>query len=200
MVRATPLQTTSQLGSNVVVLSDSSLLSGDTFSTGSFPVPGLGFDFAHLAALNGNFRASAMISAGTPQHVTQFVPFAFPFFSSPPQVIVVQQPPVVIVQQPAVSDEAPEEPRKPARRSRRVEPREEAEPAPPPEPPREVGEFILVRRDGSVVLAVAFSTEGERLTYITREGVRRSLPLAELDIETTRQMNEARGTTLRLPA
>lgn len=68
------------------------------------------------------------------------------------------------------------------------------------EPLRDVGEFVLVRRDGRLLFAVAFSAEGDQLIYITREGVRRSLPLAELDIEATRRMNEERGTTLRLPA
>ncbi len=71
--------------------------------------------------------------------------------------------------------------------------------AAPETPVKDVGEFILVRRDGQVVLAVAFTTSGDRLTYITREGLRQSFPLADLDDEATRQMNDANGTTLNLP-
>ena len=63
----------------------------------------------------------------------------------------------------------------------------------------DVGEFILVRNDGQVVLATAFTFSGDRLTYITREGLRRSFPVAELDKQATRQMNEASGTSVSLP-
>jgi len=67
--------------------------------------------------------------------------------------------------------------------------------APQPDP----GEFILVRKDGRVVLASAFTLTGDQLIYITREGLRRSFPVAELDKDTTRKMNDAYGTTLVLP-
>ena len=63
----------------------------------------------------------------------------------------------------------------------------------------DAGEFILVRRDGQVAMAVAFTTTGNRLTYISREGTRRSFSLSELDRDATLQMNEANGTTLTLP-
>jgi len=70
----------------------------------------------------------------------------------------------------------------------------------PVAPLPDVGEFILVRKDGQVVLASAFTFSGDRLTYITREGLRRSFPVAELDKDATRQMNEASGTTVVLPS
>ncbi len=71
-----------------------------------------------------------------------------------------------------------------------------AEPQPPPP---EVGQFVLVRLDGKVVFAVAFTTVNGRLTYVTREGLRRSFPVSELDKEATRQMNDANGTSISLP-
>lgn len=71
-----------------------------------------------------------------------------------------------------------------------------AEPQPPPP---EVGQFVLVRLDGQVLFAVAFTTVNSRLTYVTREGLRRSFPVAELDKDATRQMNEANGTSISLP-
>jgi len=73
-------------------------------------------------------------------------------------------------------------------------------PPAPAAPLPDVGEFILVRTDGQVVLASAFTFSGDRLTYITREGLRRSFPAAELDKQATRQMNEASGTTVVLPS
>jgi len=64
----------------------------------------------------------------------------------------------------------------------------------------DAGQFILVRKDGRVVFAAAFTISGDHLTYITPEGARRSIPIIELDKETTRSMNEACGTTLILPS
>lgn len=75
-------------------------------------------------------------------------------------------------------------------------------PAPPTEapiPPPELGQLILVRRDGQVVMAVAFTTSGGRLTYITKDGLRRSFPVTELDADATRQMNSVNGTSVALP-
>jgi len=64
----------------------------------------------------------------------------------------------------------------------------------------DVGEFFLVRKDGQVVLASAFTFSRDRVIYITREGLRRSFPVDELDKDATRQKNEASGTTVVLPS
>jgi hypothetical protein len=69
----------------------------------------------------------------------------------------------------------------------------------PTAPIPELGQLILVRHDGQVLLAVAFTTAGGRLTYITQDGLRRSFPVAELDRDATRQMNDVNGTTVALP-
>jgi len=71
--------------------------------------------------------------------------------------------------------------------------------AAPEAPGPDIGQFILVRKDGQVVLAAAFTISGDRLTYITREGARRSFLVAGLDKKTTRQTNDANGTTVALP-
>ena len=138
----------------------------------------------------GQLALARAIRLETPV-VSNTFPF-FPFSQGSSPVIIVQQPPVVIMQQPA-----PEEFRERVERVRQVEP--EARAVPPPEPLREVPEYVLVRRDGAILSAVAYSTEGDRLIYITKDGFRKSVALAELDIERTRRMNEERGTTLRLP-
>ncbi|SRR5712692_717028 len=183
------------------LLSDAASLSLTALSTGTFPVPGLGFDYAHLAAVTRNLRVSDISVLSTAQRLalarslTPVVPFGGAFIPTPAQVIVVQQPPVVVVQQSAM----PEDELEPVARTRPAQPRETVEPARAPEPLHDAGEFVLVRRDGRLVFAVAFFAESDQLTYITREGVRRALPLAELDIETTRRMNEERGTTIHLP-
>ena len=71
--------------------------------------------------------------------------------------------------------------------------------APPssPAPVPDVGEFILVRRDGKILFASVYSVVGTELRYVTPEGIRRTLPVTELDAEATRAMNEARGSTVQ---
>src|SRR5581483_8903513 len=66
-------------------------------------------------------------------------------------------------------------------------------------PPPELGQLILVRRDGQIVMAVAFTVRNGQLTYVTNEGTRRSFPVSELAKDTTRQMNEANGTFVSIP-
>jgi hypothetical protein len=160
-------------------------------------VPGLGFDYAHLAAVSGNFRFNPPgFGRGSHHHGTFISPVFFggyPYSSNypdyqqepqQPQIIVIQQPaPAVTVQQaaPAAAETYTDT----------------AAPAPPPAPVREVGELILVRRDGRVLFASVFSVTGGQVEYVTPEGIRRTLPLAELDTVATQEMNEARGTTLQ---
>jgi hypothetical protein len=158
-------------------------------------VPGLGFDYAHLAAVSGNFRFNPPgFGRGSHHHrdfVTPVFFGGFPYYSDypdyqqeqqqQPQIIVIQQPaPAVTVQQAA-----------PAAAETYTDTA-----APAPAPVREVGELILVRRDGRVLFASVFSVTGTQVQYVTPEGIRHTLPLAELDTVATQEMNEARGTTL----
>ena len=173
---------------------------GDFAGFESEDVPGLGFDFPHLAAIsgalqNGSFRfGHHEHNGGGP-----FVPIWFggyPFYyddssyeQAPQQAE--PQPQIIVIQQPApaqpVADSAGEA--------------ENAAVAPSPqtsETVRDVGEFILVRRDGRIVFASMFSVVGEQLLYITPEGLRHTIPVAELDADATQQMNEAPGTIVQL--
>lgn len=179
-------------GSSISVRHTSNLNDTSNLQT-AFPVPGFGFDFVHLAAVNpGAFNVSVLRSS----QFVPFIPVALPFFSQPAQIIIVQQPPVVIVQTPPAVQESVEWPP----RARAVQREEVREPERVPDPPRELEEIILIRRDGTLLFAVAFSTTGGQLTYVTREGLRRSLPLSEIDVDTTRRWNEERGTSLHLPS
>jgi hypothetical protein len=175
---------------------------GDSVQTllnGNVGVPGLGFDFTHHAAVNRNLDTMALIDPLT-QHrlalarqIRRETPraVAFPVFSQVTQVVVMQQPPVIIFQPPA------EPPAEPLERIRYVE--REPVPAVPPPPVRELENLVFVLRDGTTRLARAFMTNGQRIVYITPEGIRRTLSLAELDPEATLEANEERGTTLHIP-
>jgi hypothetical protein len=164
-------------------------------------VPGLGFDFPHLAAINRGFNDQAgFVNAFGNGFFNNsgFIPFFGSFPGSYPPYEEVspdyyaegaQQPQYVMVRpqlQPMTPPAAEPAPRA-------------VEPQTPAPPPPELGQLILVRRDGQVLLAVAFTTNRGQLTYITRDGTRRSFPVSELDKDATRQMNEANGTSVSLP-
>jgi hypothetical protein len=169
-------------------------------------VPGLGFDFPHLAAISGGLHGDSFFRPGHHGHHGEgsFIPIFFggyPYYSDdagydqpeqqteqPPQ----PQPQIIVIQQPvpaqqiadsasnAESDSAPEVAAQTAL------------------PARDVGDFILVRRDGRILFASIFSVVGAQLLYVTPEGIRHSILVSDLDAEATQQMNEARGTTVQI--
>jgi hypothetical protein len=181
-----------------------------TLLDGNLPVPGLGFDYAHFAAVNRNLETRALIDPVTQQRlalarqIRRETPAGtvIPFFPMAPQVVVVQSPPPVIVLQQGEADAG----ERPSVRAERVStvPRESEASAEPPvaravEPHRVLEEYVLVRKDGREVFAVAFSARDGRIIYITTGGQRRSVALAELDCEATTLRNEERGADVRLP-
>ena len=167
-------------------------------------VPGLGFDYVHLAAVSGNFRGNPSLAFGRGgrHHRSVITPVLFggyPYYSDfadnqdyqeeqpqqpQPLVIVISQPaPAAAIQQPAAPPQEMST--------------DSAQATPSAAPVREVGEFILVRRDGRILFASVFSVNGTQVQYVTPEGIRHTLPLSELDTGATQEMNEARGTSLQ---
>ena len=155
-------------------------------------VPGLGFDFPHLAAISRPIRRFGRRGGSFPFLTPIFFdaqPLYYPYDTGTPDYYAegAQEPQFVI---------PPPQPQPMAQPPAETTPRAPQVPAPPPP---ELGQLILVRRDGEVLLAVAFTANHGQLTYITREGTRRSFPVSELDKDTTRQMNDANGTSVSLP-
>ena len=160
-------------------------------------VPGLGFDYPHLAAISGNRH----------RHGSRFdgeFPFGSGGFLFGPSVIVEEVPaaesqPTVVEDQ--VADDAPEVQRPPrrARASREVsDPQPESTVASAPQPDPE--QFVFVRRDGGLVFAVAYSWDNGTLRYVTPEGLRRTMGRDALDLNATQQFNEQRGLNFHVPA
>jgi hypothetical protein len=193
--------------------SDSTGNSASINALGFFPASGLGFpspgfSFEHQAALNQNLALKAAIDPAT-QHRLAFerkmrasstATSRISFFSTT-QVIIVPQPPVVILNEPesAPRDEELTLAAGPGVTRRRHEPEPVESPgellAPQPAAPplTELNEIVLVRRDGKLVFVVAYSRQGERLVYVMRDGLRRSMLTSEIDAEATRLINEERG-------
>jgi hypothetical protein len=175
-------------------------LSFDSFSG----VPGLGFDFPHLAAISGSLR-------NNPQHFEHdgrrgqgsFVPIFFggyPYYDDlgadqqDPQAVqpAQPQPQIIVIQQPVPAQQAADSGSDTGNVSAPTSESEAAASIP------DVGDFILVRRDGRILFASVFSVVGEQLQYVTPEGIRHTLAMADLDSDATQQMNEARGTTVQI--
>lgn len=63
-----------------------------------------------------------------------------------------------------------------------------------------LAQFVFVQRDGSKLYAVAYSFVNDKLQYVTKEGIRRTIPLDSLDFDATQKINEDLGNTINLPA
>jgi hypothetical protein len=171
-------------------------------------VPGLGFDFPHLAAISGGQANNHFAHFGHTGRRGQgsFVPILFggyPFYyddlgyEQPEQQVVPQpqpqpQPQIIVIQQPVPAQQSADSGSDTGNLPASVS-------APQADAPiRDVGDFILVRRDGRILFASVFSVDGTQLQYVTPEGIRRALALSDLDAGATQQMNEARGTTVQI--
>jgi len=173
------------------------------------PVPGLGFDYHHLSVVNQDLLVKAVIDPVTQLKVAEArrllrgTPFAGPGFflwdggvyypisdestapEAPPtdqtsQQQMQEQPELVVVQAPN------------AQQTQSIGGSSAEEQLP------DVGQFILVLRSGSKLQAVAFTHVNDRIVYITIDGNKRSIAVADLNPEATIKLNEERGTPLQL--
>jgi hypothetical protein len=165
---------------NVPALAGNNLYLGN-FLNSNNNVPGLGFDYPHLAAINpgpARFRQAPYIGYGG-----AFYSAPLGFYDSEPA--------------PADDAVAPTASQPQAI----VEPEETQEPAPeddnPSAPLPDVGNFILITKDGTQITAGAFYHQGLDVIYITPSGARRSVPFSDLDMDATVLINQERGTDLQ---
>jgi hypothetical protein len=170
-------------------------------------VPGLGFDYPHLAAISGNFPFNPPVE-GVERGAHDFVaPIFFGGNSYFPGLIdsagnqqVQQQPQIIVIQQPApVAVAQPTSPVPQASVNSAVPSTTPPSTSlPPAAPVRDVGEFIFVRHDGRVLFASVFYVSGGQLHYVTPEGARHTVSVSELDSNATHQMNDALGSTVQI--
>ena len=160
----------------------------DNFA-GGYPVPGLGFDYAHFFAVHPNWGRfhpvdGVLLSWGGGGGFYMPVPY---YTESTPEeeeeqaVSNPQQPvsnPQIVAEEPA----APPRTRSGSYLS--------AEPVP---------EFVFVKHDGSTFSAVAYSWTKDKLQYVTKDGLRRSTGIDTIDLPATERMNEERGNSVNFP-
>ena len=165
-------------------------------------VPGLGFDYPHLAAvspkggqLGRNFR------------FRQTVPFGFGGFLISTPEIYVDNPQAVAEAQETAAEQGDadaqaqfEAAQMQAYRAGQQSVAQQAPPPPAPEPAADPASYVFVMRDGAVVFAVAYSWDNGTLRYVTPEGQRKSVAADSLDMDATTQFNESRGLSFRVGA
>ncbi len=180
--------------------SNRAVLSEDT-------VPGLGFDYAHVAAVHpggslgqghGRGRNSGYFAAYFPFYGGSG--YYLPLFPDDDDYGDVGEVPQAAPQS-NVEAEA-EEPEQTETPDRPPYPQSSQDyvPAPQPAAQQNVDQYVFVRRDGTLFFAVAYAWENGTLRYITSEGIRHTVAGSTLDLKATREFNEQRGLNFTLPA
>jgi hypothetical protein len=167
------------------------------------PVPGLGFDYSYLAAIDSDLGVKAFIDPATELRLAAAERvlrdtrgFATPGYylldggaeyvvpaETPPQQA--PQPTVIVLQQPPAAQQTAAQPAPAA--------------APQSSPPLpDVSQFTLVLRSGGQIQVIALTRTNDRVVYITADGARHTIALADIDAAATRSVNEERGTPLQL--
>jgi hypothetical protein len=151
---------------------------------GANPTPGFGFDYAHFFAVHPTWNTCSQFSGS----VVPWYGYGGGYYPYP---YTAQE-----TEQENTSNEQPE--------SNRVVyvPAPPAAPSSPSStyaPTEPVAEFVFVKHDGSTFFAVAYSWNKDKLQYVTKEGLRRSIALDQLDVDTTLRMNEERGSSIQIP-
>lgn len=156
--------------------------------------PGLGFDAVHQAAICGS--GTGFVGRGFAG--SSFFPFFDGGFFLPGSPATVEDSSTAEAAQPEATDADVRE----TRRRRAAQP--VAEPPPTVETsnaaPADNEEFVFVRRNGTVFFAVGYTWENGTLRYVTDQGLRRTVTQDALDLDATRQFNEQRGLSFRLPS
>lgn len=169
-------------------------------------VPGLGFDYPHLAAVGGG-RGRGRGRSGDRDRRRNFVAY-FPFFGGGYDVPLFPEEYDDTGAEPDYDADGVEPdyyPQGPPPRPADYPQSYPYPPAPPASteaaaPAKPADEYVFVRRDGTLFFAVAYAWEEGTLRYVTGEGLRRSVDEGVLDLDATKQFNEQRGLIFRLPA
>ena len=158
-----------------------------------YPVPGLGFDYTHYFAVHPNvgrcFRCSGNGFG---------VPFIDGGFYLPSPMYFEQSAEAQPAEEAAPAEQAAQGEEPPPQENYNyynppVRPAPQAAPKPQ-------AEYVFVRRDGTLIFAVAYSWINDRLQYVNEEGLRRTVPVSTLDLDATQQFNDQRGVPIRFPA
>lgn len=174
--------------------------------TSAYPVPGLGFSYSDYFAMhppNSGPRRGEFRNRGA-NFIEPLLLFGMPGYygdsgyvddeppaETQPEAPAPQQPQVIYVLPPGAQQGAS---------ATEAASTLSAPTAQTPSREADTSEYIFLLRDGKLLFANGFSVQGDQIVFITQDGVRRKVALADLDVDATRLLNEQRGTTISLPA
>jgi hypothetical protein len=173
-------------------------VNGNGFSD-EFPVPGMGFDYAHFFAVHPNWQRDHPSTGAIFPFVGGGLYLPAPYY----EATAAENEPAAsndsLAAEP-VSQESNEDsnPREAEPANTRVRTRSNSVPA--STAPADTTEYVFVRRDGTVFFAVAYSWVDGRLQYITQDGLRKVASLDSLDLKATQEFNQQSGQTLTTPS
>lgn len=176
--------------------------SGETLQQLLDPVPGAGFNYAYLGAIDSDLAIKAVIDPETEWRLAvaervlrdtggygapgyylldgggEYVVPESPSGQAPPQS---QPPQIIVLQQPAQKSA------------------EESAAAPQPAAPiPDVSNFTLVLQSGKTIQAIAVTRSGDLFVYITADGARHTIEASLLNQAATERVNQDSGTQLTL--
>jgi hypothetical protein len=166
-------------------------------------VPGLGFDYPHLAAICGSSLLPASpgnFGIGAPYYPYGSIDYGGdslpPDSDSSANQRGQQQPQVNYIQQPAPGEAGQPTAAVPNASVNGYGPSTtpSINPVPDDSRVRDVGQFVFLRRDGRVLFASAFSINEGQVLYVTPQGIRHTISVAQLDADATRRMNSELGS------
>ena len=151
------------------------------------PVPGFGFDYEHFFAVHPNWNTCHQGSNAVVSWLGGGYGYGlpYPYYSQAAQNDNEEN-----------ANDQPQEPNRQAAAQETYSSRQSSYSYSPAEP---IAEFVFVKRDGSTFNAVAYTLLKDKIRYVTKDGVRRTVPLDSLDLEATQKSNEERGTTIEFP-
>ena len=158
-------------------------------------VPGLGFDYEHLAAVHRQARERGFRDRNRrfvgPVYLLGGYPYAYPYDYDdegdyqPAPVGQGSGDADAYADQQADPQYAPPSPARVSQTPLNATPE------------REIENFALVLKDGSQISAVAFTRQGDQVVYINNDGKRQYVSAAKVDADATTKVNEDRGTPLK---
>jgi hypothetical protein len=178
--------------------------SGETIQQLLDPVPGLGFDYAHLAAIDSDLAIKAVIDPQTEERlaVAEQVLRATGGFGSSDYYLLDGGGEYIVPAETAVNDQ-PQQPGQPEvivlqePAQKLAEEAAASEPAQPAQPVPDVGNFTLVLKNGKTIQTIAFTKLGGQIIYITPNGDRHSVAASDVNDAATQQLNQDSGKQLR---
>ncbi len=177
--------------------------SGETIQQLLDPVPGLGFDYSYLAGIDKDLALQAIIDPQTEERlaVAERVARSTSGFGASAYYLLGGGGEYVVPAETAANEqtEQPQQPEVIVLQQAAQKTTEETAAAPQPaQPIPDVGNFILVLRNGHKIQVIAFTRSSNSVIYITRDGSRHTIAASELDDVATQRINQDSGTELTL--